>query len=85
MTVNNGKTNDTKIIRWNFPILGKQYIDILTGFIKTHDTKQITKVCKKEPSFAGFWFENKFIWHHTVHSYIEADYIYLETGAVWVV
>ena len=75
-TANDGDTYETKIIRWNFPTLGKEYIDILTNFIENNDREQrINEVCRKEPSFASFWFENQFFAHHKKAPQIAAHYL----------
>ena len=53
-----------QILRWNFPIAGEMFIDILTEFVATETDDQVARVCKKVPSFAGFWYEALFFQHH---------------------
>ena len=53
-----------QILRWNFPIAGEIFIGILTDFVTTKTDDQVATVCKKVPSFAGFWYEALFFQHH---------------------
>ena len=44
----------------NFPMLGDIFIDILTNCFQSGMSTDLEEACKKEPSFAGFWFEKSF-------------------------
>jgi len=44
-------------------MLGDIFIDILTNYFESVTSTDIEEVCKKEPSFAGFWFEKKVFSH----------------------
>jgi len=41
-------------------MLGDIFIDILTNYFESGMSTDLEEVCKKKPSFAGFWFEKKF-------------------------
>ena len=53
-----------KILRWNYPTFGDEFLQILNDFIKRTDQQDLITVCQKESSFAGFWFERKFFSYH---------------------
>lgn len=53
-----------RILRWNFPSFGSQYLDILRNFIEDCDSNTVKNIISKEPSFAGFWFEGMFVMHY---------------------
>ena len=55
---------EKRILRWNFPTFGSQYLDILRNFIEDCDSDTVKNICSKEPSFAGFWFEGMFVLHY---------------------
>ena len=57
-----------KILRWNFPTFGSMYLDVLRNFIDDCDSDKVKEICKKEPSFAGFWLEGMFVSHHKGNS-----------------
>jgi len=50
-----------KILRWNFPTFGRMYLDILRNFINDCYSTKLKEICKKEPSFVGFWLEGMFV------------------------
>ena len=41
-------------------MLGDIFIDILTNYFESGMSTDLEEVCKKKPSFAGFWFEKSF-------------------------
>jgi len=45
-------------------MLGDIFIAILTNYFESGKSTDLEDVCKKEPSFAGFWFEEKFFSHY---------------------
>ena len=73
-----GPTNT--ILRWNFPTMGKVFLDIITDFVTTSSKELVEDVCKKEPSFAGFWFEALFFHHHKQTSAsLTVEYVFKNT------
>lgn len=68
LTNEEGNEVDTKILRWNFPTFGSVYLDVLRNFINDCDSNKLKEICKKEPSFAGFWLEGMFVSHHKENS-----------------
>ena len=59
------KNNAKKqILRWNFPIMGTLFIEILTNFVTQSIPECVAKCCDNVPSFAGFWYEVLFFKHH---------------------
>ena len=52
------------VLRWNFPTMGKVFLDILENFVQDSTADTLQTLCKKERSFAGYWFESMFYEHH---------------------
>lgn len=48
------------VLRWNFPILGKIFLDILRNFIKERTKNDLMSYCDKVSTFAGCWYECMF-------------------------
>ena len=59
------KVQDKKsVLKWNFPTMGKLFLDILNDFVKKSTKEVLKSLCEKEHSFAGYWFEGIFYEHH---------------------
>ena len=70
---------ETTTIRWNFPIFGKIFLELLEGFVTQNPADVVEDVCMKEPSFAGFWSEAKIFKHFMGPSRFYVDYIPVNT------
>ena len=57
-------TSKLKIIKWNFPVMAKLYIQILEEYVTSSTVEDLKGRCSKVPSFAGFWYESLFFTHH---------------------
>ena len=51
---------ETSIVRWNFPIMGEIFIDVLTKFVTKQTDDEVKQACQKVRGFAGFWYEHLF-------------------------
>ena len=73
-TVPQGTAETKRIIRWNFPTLGTEYLDTVEHFVSNPDFKaKVNEICIKEPIFAGFWLENMFVSHYIHRTDITFD------------
>ena len=64
-----------KILRWNYPTFGDEFLNILDNFIQHTDQQELEKVCQKELTFAGFWFERKFFSYHNRNEVLHVSFI----------
>ena len=51
---------ETSIVRWNFPIMGEIFIDVLTKFVTKQTDNEVKQACQKVTGFAGFWYKHLF-------------------------
>lgn len=49
------------VLKLNFPSMGELFIKILNNFVSSSTDEQLHDVCKKERSFAGFWYKALFL------------------------
>ena len=62
-------------LRWNFPAMRKIYIDFLDKFLKDFTLDKVMLMCRKEPSFRGFWYESEFFNHYGSATSLIVEYI----------
>lgn len=62
------KTDNTKrkqkVLRQNFPSMGKIYIYMLEKFVQSNTDQHLQETCKKVTSFAGLWYKSKFFTYY---------------------
>ena len=54
-------TKQDYALKWNSPTMGQKFIRVLEQYVKSNTNEKLKAVCQKEPGFAGYWFEAKFI------------------------
>ena len=50
-------------LKLNFPTFGQLFLNVITEFVTQSQNSLIGEVCKKEATFAGYWFEALFYQH----------------------
>ena len=63
-------------LKFNFPTLGKQLLDVLRCFVKESEADTVERMRRKERSFAGFLFEAQF------HNYCSSKNLVITTCSV---